>query len=71
MLRTVHCTADPHGRCRHVWVEYLHRTFLSHSKAVNPALNMLENINNGDLSTGGSVGSHVLSKDTGHQLAPR
>jgi len=47
--RPVHCTADPHCGCRHVWLEYLLRTFLRHLKAVNPDLNMLENLTNGDL----------------------
>ena len=50
VLRTVPYAADPHCGCPRVWLEYLHRTFLRHSKAVNPALNMFENVNNGDLS---------------------
>jgi hypothetical protein len=48
--RPVHCTAYPHCGCRHVWLEYLLWTFLRHLRAVNPDLNMLENLTNGDLS---------------------
>jgi hypothetical protein len=62
--RTVHCTADPHCGCPHVWLKYLHRTFLRHSKAVNPALNMLENVTNGDLSIPAVLLSQMFSRRT-------
>jgi len=71
VLRNVHYAFDPHGGCRHFWVEYLHRTFLRHSKAVNSAWNVLENVDKGDLPTCGTVESYVLSKYSRVQLASR